>query len=226
VDAEPRNDVGVVIPVYNEAPVIKDVVAEVRSRFPFVVCVDDGSNDGSAEAIAESGAWLVQHPINLGQGAALRTGMEFALAFENIKYLVTFDADGQHQIDDVAPMIGLLEQGHAQIVFGSRFLDRRSNVGAAKRVVLSAAVAYTRMTTGLALTDTHNGLRSFTREVAAALDLQMNGMAHASELLHLVAEKGFSYREVPVHIRYTEYSRAKGQPLINGVNIIFDLLFR
>jgi glycosyltransferase involved in cell wall biosynthesis len=212
--------------VFNEVSVIAEVVKVVREQYPTVVCVDDGGSDGSAAAITAAGAILVQHPINLGQGAALRTGLEFGLALDWVDYYVTFDADGQHDIADVPQMLELLDSKEAEIVVGSRFLDKRTRVGAPKRLVLAAAVRYSRMSTGLSLTDTHNGLRAFTRDVAAALDLQLNGMAHASELLSLVARHKFRYAEVPVHIRYTDYSRSKGQPLMNGINILFDLLFR
>jgi polyprenyl-phospho-N-acetylgalactosaminyl synthase len=222
--AEP--EVCIVVPVFNEAPVVGDVVRELRELYPLVVCVDDGSGDDSATAITEAGGVLVRHPINLGQGAALRTGIEYGLTRQSVKWFVTFDADGQHEVDDVSPMLNLLQAEEAQIVFGSRFLDRRSEITSAKRAVLRAAVRYTRVSTGLSLSDTHNGLRAFDREVAAALDFQMNGMAHASELLAIVAHHGFHYAEMPVHIRYTPYSRAKGQPLINGINILFDLLLK
>lgn len=222
--AEP--EVCVVVPVFNEAPVVGDVLRDLRELYPLVVCVDDGSSDDSASVITEAGGVFVRHPVNLGQGAALRTGIEYGLTWPSVKWFVTFDADGQHQVDDVSPMLDLLRAEEAQIVFGSRFLDRRSEITAAKRAVLRAAVRYTRVSTGLSLTDTHNGLRAFDREVAAAFDFQMNGMAHASELLTIVAHQGFRYAEVPVHIRYTAYSRAKGQPLINGVNIMFDMLLK
>jgi glycosyltransferase involved in cell wall biosynthesis len=217
----------VVIPVHNEATVIADVVREVRRVYPLVVCVDDGSSDDSAAAIVEGGGILVQHPVNLGQGASLQTGIEMALHFSDVEYVVTFDGDGQHDIADVEVMLEVLESGSAQIVFGSRFLDARTdNIGWAKRAVLRAAVKYTQLSSGLSLTDAHNGLRAFTRKVAADLDLQMNGMAHASEFVTVVARTKVPYAEVPVHIRYTDYSRGKGQPLMNGVNIIFDLLLR
>jgi glycosyltransferase involved in cell wall biosynthesis len=221
-----RNDVCFLIPVYNEAPVIADVVAGIREHYPLVVCVDDGSVDGSVEEIERSGALLVRHPINLGQGASLRTGIEFGLTFGHVRYFVTFDADGQHDALDVATMLEVLDAGGADIVFGSRFLDRRTDVGRAKRAVLRAAVRYTRASSGLSLSDTHNGLRAFTREVGAALDLRMNGMAHASELITIVARSGFRYAEAPVHIHYTDYSKSKGQPLMNAVNIVFDLLLK
>lgn len=222
----PRTDVCVVIPVFNEESVIADVIRAVRAVYPTVVCVDDGSNDASAAAIRGSGAILVQHPLNLGQGAALRTGLEFGLSLPQVRYFVTFDADGQHDVQDVAPMLELLDGGTVGIAFGSRFLDQRTQMTRAKRAVLAGAVRYSKASTGMALTDTHNGLRAFTRDVAAGLDLQMNGMAHASELLHLVADMKVPYAEVPVHISYTDYSRAKGQPLMNAVNILFDLIFR
>jgi polyprenyl-phospho-N-acetylgalactosaminyl synthase len=221
-----RSDVCVVIPVFNEASVVGDVVHELRGRYPLVVCVDDGSSDASAERVLEAGAVLVRHPINLGQGAALRTGIEYGLTLPHVRYFVTFDADGQHDMDAIGPMLQVLRDERAQIVFGSRFLDRRSEIGGAKRAVLRAAIWYTRASTGLALTDTHNGMRAFDREVAAALDLQMNGMAHASEVVSIVSHRGFPYAELPVHIHYTTYSKSKGQPLINGVNILFDLLLK
>jgi glycosyltransferase involved in cell wall biosynthesis len=219
-------EVCVVVPVYNEASVVGDVVRELRELYPLVVCVDDGSRDDSARVIAEAGAVLVQHPINLGQGAALRTGIEYGLALTSARWFVTFDADGQHEVGAVGQMLDVLRAEQAQIVFGSRFLDQRTDMSRAKRMVLRAAVRYTRASTGLSLSDTHNGLRAFDREVAAALDLQMNGMAHASELLAIVARHGFRYAEMPVRIRYTDYSRAKGQPLINAVNILSDMLLK
>jgi polyprenyl-phospho-N-acetylgalactosaminyl synthase len=221
-----QSDVCVVIPVFNEAAVVGDVVRELRERHPLVVCVDDGSSDASAQTVLDAGAVLVRHPINLGQGAALRTGIEYGLTLPQVQWFVTFDADGQHDIDAIDPMLDVLRAEEAQIVFGSRFLDRSSEIGRAKRAVLRAAIWYTRASTGLALTDTHNGMRVFDREVAGALDLQMNGMAHASELLSIVARRRFRYAELPVHIRYTTYSKSKGQPLINGVNILFDLLLK
>jgi glycosyltransferase involved in cell wall biosynthesis len=222
----PRDDVCVVIPVFNEAPVVRDVVCGVLERYPNVVCIDDASTDGSANELVGTGATLVRHPFNLGQGAALRTGIEYGLRYTPAQLFITFDADGQHDIDDVDQMLKILDEGEAQIVFGSRFLDTRTQLGIAKRAVLNAAVRYTRVSTGLSVSDTHNGLRAFTREVAEALDLTMNGMAHASELLAIVAKQKFTYAEAPVHIRYTEYSRGKGQPLLNAINIIFDIIFR
>lgn len=216
----------IMIPVYNEAQVVVEVVEKVLAEYPFVVCVDDGSSDGSAERLAATAAVLVRHPVNLGQGAALQTGISFGLLDPSVRSFVTYDADGQHQLSDVRRMLDRLGQGDVDIVFGSRFLDERTEVGRAKRLVLKLAVAYMNKTSGLHLSDAHNGLRVFDRRVAEALDLQQNGMAHASEIVSTVARHGFRYAEEPVHILYTAYSRSKGQSLLNSVNILFDLLFR
>ncbi len=221
-----HSDVCVVIPVYNEAAVVGDVVGEVVRRIGRVVCVDDGSHDESASICRAAGAVVVRHPINLGQGAALRTGLEFALSDPAIQSFVTFDSDGQHDVDDVEAMLAVLRRGTAQVIFGSRFLDRRTSMTISKRVVLRLAAAFSRRSSGLELTDAHNGLRVFSRDVALGLQIEMNGMAHASEIVSIVAREGFRYAEAPVHVRYTDYSRAKGQPLMNSVNIIFDLIFR
>lgn len=216
----------VVIPVFNEGQVVREVLEKVLAEHPFVVCVDDGSSDDSADQVAETAAVLVRHPVNLGQGAALQTGIAFGLLDPSVQTFVTYDADGQHQLADVRRMLDRLAQGDVDIVFGSRFLDARTEVGRLKRLVLKAAVTYMNRTSGVRLSDAHNGLRVFDRKVAEALDIRQNGMAHASEIVSAVADHRFRYAEEPVHILYTEYSRSKGQSLLNSVNILFDLVFR
>jgi polyprenyl-phospho-N-acetylgalactosaminyl synthase len=220
------NDTWVVIPLYNEEKVIGDVVAQVRTVFPQVVCVDDGSSDRSAQVAATAGARVVRHPMNLGQGAALQTGFEYALADPAMKYVITFDADGQHQISDTIGMVERLRAGEADVVFGSRFLDQRSKPGFARKLVLQAAVGYTNLTTHTRLTDAHNGLRAIRRPVVERLDLTQNRMAHASELVAQIGASKASYVEHPVHILYSDYSKAKGQSLWNSINILADLILR
>ena len=219
-------DTWVIIPLYNEEQVIADVVAQVRTAFPQVVCVDDGSSDRSTEVAAEAGARVVRHPLNLGQGAALQTGFEYALSDPSMKYVLTFDGDGQHQIADALGMVERLRAGEADVVFGSRFLDERTQPSFAKKMVLRAAVAYTNMTTRTRLTDAHNGLRAISRPVVEKLDLTQNRMAHASELVAQIGASKASYVEHPVHILYSDYSRSKGQSLWNSVNILAELILR
>jgi glycosyltransferase involved in cell wall biosynthesis len=219
-------DVWLVIPVFNEEAVISDVLAHALETFPNVVCVDDGSRDGSARRVLGSGAHLLRHPINLGQGAALQSGLSYALEQPGAEFFVTFDADGQHRVEDVVAMIEVLRTKEADVVLGSRFLDTAVEVPPLKRLALQTVARLSGPSRKLGLTDAHNGLRAFTREVAEKIDIVQAGMAHASELVGFLAHSPFRVREIPVTIEYTEYSMSKGQSLLNGINIVFDLTFR
>jgi glycosyltransferase involved in cell wall biosynthesis len=218
--------VWVVVPLFNEAQVIAGVVRGLRTAFDQVVCVDDGSADDSAEQARAAGAVVLRHTLNLGQGAALQTGIEYALRDEGMRCVVTFDADGQHQVDEARAMAARVLDGEADAVFGSRFLDSRSRPGLMKRVVLKGAVVASNLTSGLQLTDAHNGLRALGRGVCEQLHLTQNRMAHASQLVDQVGRSGATVVEHPVHILYTDYSRAKGQSLLNSVNILAELFFK
>ncbi|WKD59942.1 glycosyltransferase family 2 protein [Corynebacterium caspium] len=218
-------DTWLIVPCYNEATVIGDVLTQALETFPNIVAVNDGSADDSDLAIHRAGAHLVNHPVNLGQGAALQTGVEYARAQPGAKYFVTFDADGQHQVKDVIAMLERLRTEPIDIVVGTRFGRPRAaedQVPLIKRLVLRTVVALSPRTRRLGLTDAHNGLRAFNKVVADGLNLRMNGMSHASEFITLMDQEGWRVAEQPVDILYTEYSMSKGQSLINGVNILAD----
>jgi polyprenyl-phospho-N-acetylgalactosaminyl synthase len=216
----------VVVPVYNEATVITEVVADLRRHFALVLCVDDGSDDDGAARARAAGAVVIQHPINLGQGAALQTGIDFALRHTDARYLVTFDADGQHRVDDAVAMVGTLAAGDSDVVLGSRFLADTGHIAWTRRTVLRLAVLYTNWRIGRTLTDAHNGLRAMTREAASVVKLRQHGMTHASEIIDQLAATSLRIVEQPVYIDYTDYSRSKGQSSWNSVNILFDLILR
>ena len=226
--APPAPDTGawVVIPLYNEASVIASVIKGLAPFFTHIVCVDDGSTDGSAAIAEEAGAFVVHHPINLGQGAALQTAIEFALSHEDAQYLVTFDADGQHRVADAVAMVRRARDEDLAIVFGSRFLDDRTRPGALKKLVLKTAVWVTNMTTGTRLTDAHNGLRVIRRDAAQRVHLKQDRMAHATEIVLQLGRSGLPWAEQPVELLYTDYSKSKGQSLLNSVNILVDLVVR
>jgi polyprenyl-phospho-N-acetylgalactosaminyl synthase len=220
-----NKDVYVIIPVYNEEIVIGEVIEEIEKHYSNIICVNDGSQDGSAVAIMKTKAFLVNHPINLGQGAALQTGIEYALLDSGAKYFVTFDADGQHQIKDVAMMLKILKNEKLDIVLGSRFLGKAENITYARKLILKAAIKFTNKTSGIKLTDAHNGIRAFTRKVAEELNISNPDMSHASEIIEKIAANKYKYKEIPVTITYTEHSRTKGQSLFNAINIGLDILF-
>jgi len=217
--------VWVVVPAYNEARVIAGIIAELKWDAHRIVLVDDGSSDSTAEVAAECDAVVLRHPINLGQGAALQTGIEFALA-RGAEFIVTFDADGQHRTAEIGRLIDALETHRADFALGSRFLGSAVNVPPLRRMLLRAATLFTRLTTGLALTDAHNGLRAMTRRGALRIRLRQNRMAHASEILGQIAASGLKYVEVPVTIDYSSYSRAKGQRSGDLIVILLDLFAR
>lgn len=220
-------DVWIIVPAFDEAAVIGDVIADVRSVFDHVVCVDDGSSDDTGTIARHAGAYVVRHPVNLGQGAAIQTGVEFARAQPGARMFATFDADGQHRVNDVVRMVERLSAGDLDIVIGTRFAGPAvSGMPPLKRVVLRTAVRLSPRIRRLGLSDAHNGLRVFNRTVADGLDITMNGMSHASEFIALIAEKHWRVGEEPVEVLYTDYSKSKGQPLLNGINIMFDGLLR
>ena len=208
-------DAWLVIPLYNEATVVREVISQARETFPYIVVVDDGSKDDSARQAAAAGAIVVRHPVNLGQGAALQTGFSYILEKTNANYVVTFDADGQHSTTDAAAMVAAAREEELAVILGSRFLQGPSPVGRLKRLVLRTAAAVSSRTSGMHLTDAHNGLRVIRRDVLVQLNIKQNRMAHASEIIREIGATGMPWREFPVHIVYTDYSRAKGQSLWN-----------
>ncbi len=219
--------VWIIVPAFNEAQVIGDVVTDLRAVFAHVVCVDDGSRDDTAQLALRAGAHVVSHPVNLGQGAAIQTGVEYARRQPGAQVFATFDADGQHRLKDLLAMLDRLSRDEVDVVIGSRFAG--STITATpplKRLILRAAAVLSPSSRRLRLTDAHNGLRVFNRTVADGLNLTMSGMSHAGEFVKLIDENRWRVAEEPVEILYTEYSLAKGQPLLNGINIVFDGFLR
>lgn len=219
-----KNEVVFLVPVFNEAKIIGQTIKNIGSVADLIICVNDGSTDDSSKKIRKTDAILIEHPINMGQGAAIQTGIEFALQFDNFKYFVTFDADGQHDALDAKKMLNVLKKENLDIVIGSRFLGEAINISLPKLIILKLAVMFTNLFSGVNLTDTHNGLRVFNRKFATALNIQMSGMAHASEIIDKIGQGNWRYKEVPVTITYSDYSRSRGQSILNSVNILVDIL--
>lgn len=224
-DAQLAMRTWLVVPLFNEATVIADVITHTRMIFPNIVCIDDGSSDDSAALAEAAGAHLVRHPINLGQGAALQTGFDWVLTYTDADWVVTFDADGQHRTDDALAMVRRAASDQLGFVLGSRFLTGDHQAGLLKRMVLQTVAWISAMRGGLKLTDAHNGLRVLSRRALTQIHLHQNRMAHASEITNQLAATKLPWAEMPVTIDYTEYSMSKGQSLLNGVNILTDLWF-
>lgn len=213
----------IVVPCFDEGARLAGVLHQLGRLECSIVVVDDGSLMPVADLGAIPRAHLLRHCVNLGQGAALQTGIDFALA-HGADYVVTFDSDGQHRASDIPAMLAPLRAGRSMVTLGTRFAAGGQAIGIprTRAVLLKIALAFTRRTTGLRITDTHNGLRAFTREAALRLRITQNRMAHASQILSEIARLQLTYEEVPVTIQYDEASLAKGQRMSNAFNIMWE----
>lgn len=216
----------VIVPVYNEQQTVATTVSDLRRSFDHVVCVDDGSHDDSSALARAAGATVLRHAVNQGQGAALRTGFDYVLRHTTASHAVTFDADGQHLVEDAVRMVARARAEQVDVVLASRFTGSTEEMPWLREVILRAAVRFTRLTSRLDVTDTHNGLRVLSRRALERIDLKMPRMAYASELLDAIVPAGLSYVEEPTTVIYTDYSRFKGQRNSNAFNILFDLAVR
>jgi len=200
----------IVVPVFNEQATLPVVLRSLMNLPCTVVVVDDGSVDETYNLACKKSHWVLRHAVNLGQGAALQTGITFALE-RGASHIVTFDSDGQHRAEDVMAMLTALSEHKADFALGSRFLGEAPGIPLTRKVVLRAGVWFTRLLSGIDVTDTHNGLRAMTRRGAAFLRITMNRMEHASELLDQIVASRLRYVEVPVRIEYSAHSLSKGQ---------------
>ena len=205
------------------------LAAVLESLLPLnfgIIVIDDGSTDDTGKIAGAFPVLLIRHELNLGQGAALETGMEAARKL-NADFVIHFDADGQHDPSDIAQLLIPLKKGEADIVFGSRFLEKKpSGLSLSKKIILNAGRWINYLITGILLTDAHNGIRALNKKALHSIHFHQPGMAHASEILYEVRRKSLRYLERPVHISYTVYSKRKGQSLLNSVNILFHLFFK
>ena len=217
-------DIYVIVPAFNEQNVIKDIINNLLKNFSNVIVINDGSNDKTLEIINDLDIKILSHEINLGVGAAVQTGFDYVSDIPDAKAVITFDADGQHLVDDAIAMakeILICDEG---IIFGTRFPKHSKNIPKVKRIVLKLIAKITDLVTGVTLSDAHNGLKAYKVSTIKELELQFSSYSYESELITQVAKKKIEYKEMSTDIKYTSYSIKKGQKLLNGLLIIEDLL--
>ena len=224
-----KSSVVFVIPALNEAGIIRQTIEPIARAGYQVICIDDGSSDNTTELAREAGAFVIRHMINSGQGASLQTGFQFILQspqeFSKVEFIVTFDADGQHSIIDLEKFISAFECTPAlDVVLGSRFISPNFHGSRLKFSVLKTMAYISKYTMGIKLTDRHNGYRVIRKSKLDLFQIMSPGYEHADEFIHLISKHNLNYQEVATNIQYTEYSLAKGQPIINGVKMLFDRL--
>ena len=214
----------IVVPAFNEGRRLSAVLDDLAMTGYPVVVVDDGSKDRTVDVGRRHGCYVVRHSFNRGQGAALQTGITFALR-EGAEAIVTFDADGQHQTSDLPALLEPVLSGRCDVALGNRFLNHQSNVPAPRKVMLQLGRLFTFMTSGVRVGDCHNGYRAFSRKGAAAISMKQDRMAHASEIYDQIKDSRLTFEEVPVTIRYTAETLAKGQKLSNAISVLFHYLY-
>jgi len=216
--------VWIVIGAYNEAHSIGSVMKElVKAGYKNVVVVDDGSDDTTAKIARQYTKHVLQHKINRGQGAALKTGIDYALS-QDADVIVTFDADGQHRVEDIPRVIEPVKRGEVDVSLGSRFLSKGTEIPFFRKLVLKTGIIIVWMFYGIRLTDVHNGFRAFSSHAAEQIDISMDQMEHASEILSEIKKNHLRFVEVPVIIKYTEYSKQHGQSSFNAIKIFYRML--
>lgn len=221
---ESRPSIWVIVPAFNERERISRCLEDLLGSGNYnIVVIDDGSSDATCERVRDYPVWLLRHPINCGQGAALRTGMEFALR-KGAEFLITFDSDGQHDAADIPNLLTPLVRGTHDVSLGTRLKGRAIGIPLSRKLLLWLATRVTRLTTGLNLTDVHNGLRGFSRHAAEQIEIYQPRMAHASEILDQISQKRLRYTEVPVTVRYTEETLRKGQSTLDAAKIGSELI--
>lgn len=219
------NQTFVIIPVYNESKTLIKVIKNLKKKFRNIVCVDDGSNDNIYYEIEKEKIFYLRHEINLGQGAALQTGINFAKK-KGGNYFITFDGDGQHKVKDAYNMTRLIVKNNFDIILGSRFEKKNNSIPWSRKIILKIGIIITRLLSNLKITDVHNGLRVFNLKFANKLKIVENRMSHPSDFLENITKNNFKYSEYPTNIIYSKYSIAKGQKNINSLNIFFDMIIR
>lgn len=215
-----KRTVLIIVPAYNESQKIQKTIKELQAC-PYELCfIDDGSDDGTKDLLEASGETVLKHEKNMGQGAALRSGMTYAVS-NGFEIVVHFDADGQHQVDDLERMIEPVTSGNYDVSIGSRFLSRESRglIPLSKRLLLRCAIVFEWFRTGIRLTDAHCGFRCLNHKAYTALALKYDRYAHASEILTEIKRNKLRFCEVPVTVLYEG-----GQGKISDLKRIFEVI--
>lgn len=217
----------VIIPAFNETSVIAKTIQGVRNSLKeaIILVVDDGSSDATGAVAKKAGAIVVSHPINRGLGGALGTGLYWAKE-KDVDSAITFDADGQHDPNDIPKVLAPISAGRADVVIGTRTKLGWSEIPWDRKIVLTLSNWLTWWLFGITTTDSTSGLRAFNRKAIEQIQIKTDQMEVSNEFFYEIKRCKLRLEEVPIKVRYTEYSRLKGQKNSNAVNVGVKLLLR
>ncbi|GAB4311977.1 MAG: glycosyltransferase family 2 protein [Methanobacteriaceae archaeon] len=214
----------VVVPAYNEEKTIYDVLNNLIKRNYNIIVVDDGSNDRTFEIVSNipsnNKLYLYKHAINLGLGAALRTGFEAALK-KGADIVVTFDADEQHNPDDIKEICKPILNGSAEAVIGCRNFKHMPLPQRVGNLIMNAL---TQIFYRANVKDSQSGLRAFSRKAAEIININLRGYGVSSEIIREIKINNIKMEEVPIETIYTDYSLSKGTNTKEGLKILTKML--
>ncbi|MBI4836198.1 MAG: glycosyltransferase family 2 protein [Candidatus Abawacabacteria bacterium] len=215
----------VVLPALNEAGHIQSLIQKLKSKGYVVIVVDDGSTDNTQEIAEKAGAIVLRHAVNCGAGAATQTGLTYAYQCTKAPYVITCDADGQHEVADIDTLVSFIEEQKKDVVFGSRFLQE-NHVPLLRRLANMVGNVITFALSGIYLSDSQSGLKVFSRKALQYINITANGFEFCSEIIREVSESNLSYAEYPIHVYYSKETLSKGQNLSTGFVTVFKLIVR
>ncbi len=213
-----------IIPAYNEELAIGSVVISTSNYVDHIMVVDDGSTDKTAEIAEKAGAQVIRHKQNMGKGAALKTGFN---TVKNTGIIVTMDSDGQHDPAEIPKLIQPIENGEADIVNGSRYLDKKdTETPSYRRLGQTVLDKATNISSGLDVTDSQSGFRAFATYTIPAFKFKESGFTIESEMLTDAAENGYKIMEVAIGVSYdtTNGNIHKKNPISHGLGVLVRIL--
>ncbi|OIP79773.1 glycosyltransferase family 2 protein [Candidatus Peregrinibacteria bacterium CG10_big_fil_rev_8_21_14_0_10_44_7] len=218
-----QSKICVVVPAFNEGSVIKGVLTSLKdAHYSNIIVVDDGSEDETFKAASSAGVRVMRHSINRGLGGALGTGLK-AATYTDCEVVVTFDADGQHAVDDIERVALPILNGKADVVIGSRLKNHKGMPW--YRVMMNMTGNFvTYLLFGVWCSDTQSGLRAFSHDAATKIRIHTNRMEVSSEIIREIGRRELKMQEVPIKAIYTDYSLSKGQSLFTGIKTFFKLI--
>ena len=228
----------IILPAFNEVKVIGRVLDDLKKELkhlkqlkqfkelePVIIVVDDASSDKTGKIARKKGMVVLRHVINRGLGGALATGLEYA-RINNADIAVTMDSDGQHDPQDLHKIIKPIVEKKAEVVIGSRFLERSNSIPWDRKPVLWASNIITFLFFGIYTTDSQSGFRAFSKRAIKKIKLKTQRMEVSSELFDQIKKNNLRLMEVPIKVIYTPYSREKGQSNLNALKILVKLILR
>ena len=210
------------IPAYNEEKSIALIITKLKKITDSIIVCDDGSSDMTAEISKNLGATVISHKKNMGYGVAINSIFQKSKEL-NVDLLVTFDADGQHRVEDIQKVIEPIKNNVADLVIGSRFLDKKSDVPNYRKIGIKVITQVTNASMRKKLTDSQSGFRAYNGQVLSQISPSDMGMGISTEILIKSSSKGLRIMEVPITILYSG-DTSTHNPVSHGTSVLFSTI--